>query len=107
MARDNLPPRLRSFAKRVSGLQKGLEVADIDKGVLSFGSMTLIVGGLALAGLLFWGWKTGQALPLWPALLVMGVNVFGAVKLVQETRAKQAARKAAGAQGAQPQRKTP
>ena len=53
-------------------------MADIHKSVLSFGSMSLIVGGLALAGLLFWGWKTGQALPLWPALLVMGVNVFGA-----------------------------
>ena len=80
-------------------------MADIGKGVLSFGSMTLIVGGLALAALLFWGWKTGQALPLWPALLVAAVNVFGALKLVQETRARQAARRAAGAPGAPPERK--
>ena len=80
-------------------------MVDIGKGVLSFGSMTLIVGGLALAALLFWGWKTGQALPLWPALLVAAVNVFGALKLVQETRARQAARRAAGAHGAQPNRK--
>lgn len=70
-------------------------MVDIDKGVLSFGSMTLLVGGLALAGLLFWGWKTGQELPLWPALLVAAVNVFGAVKLVMETRARQEARRAA------------
>ncbi len=70
-------------------------MVDIDKGVLSFGSMTLLVGGLALAGLLFWGWKTGQELPLWPALLVAAVNVFGAIKLVMETRARQAARRAA------------
>ena len=75
-------------------------MVDIKKGVLSFGSMTLIVGGLALVGLLFWGWKTGQELPLWPALLVAAVNVFGAVKLVMETRSRKAARQAAVAAGA-------
>jgi len=83
-------------------------MVDINKGVLSFGSMTLLIGGLALAGLLFWGWKTGQELPLWPALLVAAVNVFGAVKLVMETRAKQALRQAAAAEtaeAAQPHRK--
>jgi hypothetical protein len=36
-------------------------------------------------------------LPLWPALLVAGVNVFGAIKLVQETKAKRAAQEAAAA----------
>ena len=82
-----------------------MAVADIIKGMLSFGSMTLLVGGLALAGLLFWGWTTGQELPLWPALLVAAVNVIGAVKLVLETRAKQAARQAAAAQAAQALRK--
>ena len=79
-------------------------MADINKGVLSFGSMTLLVGALALAGLLFWGWTTGQELPLWPALLVAAVNVFGAFRLVMETRARQAARQAA-AKAAQPDRK--
>ena len=80
---------------------------DLDKGVFSFGSMTLLVGGLALAVLLYWGWKSGQALPLWPALLVAAVNLFGAFKLVQETRAKQAARRAAGASASQPGRSSP
>ena len=75
-------------------------MVDMNKGVLSFGSMTLLVGGLALAGLLFWGWKTGQELPLWPALLVAAVNVFGAFKLVMETRARQAARRASAAEAA-------
>lgn len=75
-------------------------MVDIKKGVLSFGSMTLIVSALALAGLLFWGWKTGQDLPLWPALLVAAVNVFGAVKLVMEMKAKQAALRAAAAAAA-------
>lgn len=57
-------------------------------GIFSFGSMTLAVGGFALFALLAWGWATGQQLPLWPALLVAAVNVVGAVKLLQETRAK-------------------
>ena len=61
------------------------------KGMFSFGSMTLLVGGLALFALLAWGWLSGQSLPLWPALLVAGVNVVGAIKLLQETKAKQAA----------------
>ena len=72
-------------------------MVDINKGALSFGSMTLLVGGLALAGLLFWGWKSGQELPLWPALLVAAVNVVGAVKLVMEAKAKRAAQQAAAA----------
>ena len=84
-------------------LQEVAAVVDINKGMLSFGSMTLLVGGLALAGLLFWGWKTGQELPLWPALLVAAVNVLGALKLVMEARARQAARQAAKAP--QPHRK--
>jgi hypothetical protein len=79
-------------------------VADINRRVLSFGSMTLLVGGLALAGLLLWGWRTGQELPLWPALLVAAVNVFGAFRLVMETRARHAARQAA-AKAAPSQRK--
>ena len=81
-------------------------MADIHKSVLSFGSMTLIVGGLALAGLLFWGWNTGQALPLWPALLVIAVNVFGAVKLVHEIKTRHAAQRAA-AQATQAGRPAP
>ena len=86
--------------------QEAVAVASRIKDVLSFGSMTLVVGGLALAGLLFWGWHTGQELPLWPALLVAAVNGFGAYRLVMETRAKQAARRAAAAaEAAQPRRK--
>jgi len=73
------------------------QVAEKYTGMLSFGSMTLAVGGLALFALLAWGWLSGQQLPLWPALLVAGVNVFGAIKLVQETKAKRAAQEAAAA----------
>lgn len=72
-------------------------MAEDYKGMLSFASMTLAVGGLALFGLLAWGWLSGQELPLWPALLVAGVNVVGAIRLVQETKAKRAAQQAASA----------
>lgn len=61
------------------------------RGIFSFGSMTLLVGGLALFGLLAWGWMTGQPLPLLPALLVAAVNIVGAVRLLQETKVKKAA----------------
>jgi hypothetical protein len=71
------------------------------KGMFSFGSMTLLVGGLALASLLVYGWLSGHELPLWPALLVAAVNVFGAVKLAQETKAKRAAMQAAAAEAAE------
>ncbi|MBM4346111.1 MAG: hypothetical protein FJ100_22285 [Deltaproteobacteria bacterium] len=81
-------------------------MTDNKQGVLSFGSMTLMVGGLALFGLLAWGWVSGQELPLWPALLVAGVNVFGAFRLVQETKAKRAAMEAAAAEAAQKKRKS-
>lgn len=73
---------------------------DTKKGVLSFGSMTLIVGGLALAGLLFWGWYTGQDIPLVPALLVAAVNVYAAIKLVTEAKERQAAGQSAAAAAA-------
>lgn len=82
---------------RPGRLQEAAEVVDIKHGVLSFGSMTLLVGGVALAGLLFWGWKTGQDLPLWPALLVAAVNVLGTYRLIRENLARQAARQAAAA----------
>ncbi len=79
-------------------------MVDMNKGVLSFGSTTLLVGGLALAGLLLWGWHTGQELPLWPALLVVAVNTVGAVRLAIEVRAARAARQAGSRQPAPPRR---
>jgi len=53
-----------------------------DKNYLSFGVMTLIIGGLVLLVLLLYGWQSGQELPLWPALAVVAVNVVAAIRLV-------------------------
>lgn len=55
-------------------------------GFVSFGIMTLLVGGCALAGLLLYGWRTGQELPLWPALAVVGVNVAAALKIAIDAK---------------------
>jgi hypothetical protein len=59
------------------------------KNYLSFGVMTLIVGGLVLLGLLFYGWQSGQELPVWPALAVVAVNVVAAIRLVMVRKAGQ------------------
>ena len=71
----------------------------MNKGFFSFTALSVLVGGLAIIGLLLYGWSTGQTLPLWPALLVVGVNVVLAIKLIREVKAKRANR--AGTPGAQ------
>ncbi|MBK9020690.1 MAG: hypothetical protein IPL72_12055 [Sulfuritalea sp.] len=55
-------------------------------GFISFGAMTLIIGGMALAGLLVYGWITGQELPIGPAIAVALVNIIAAVKLALDSR---------------------
>jgi hypothetical protein len=60
----------------------------VKSGFFSFTSLSQLVGGLALVGLLLYGWTTGQQLPLWPSLLVVGVNVVLAVRLVLEIKAR-------------------
>lgn len=57
-----------------------------ESGFINFGSMTLIVGGLALAGLLVYGWASGQGLPLWPAVLVILVNIVASIKIILDTK---------------------
>ena len=64
------------------------KVVAVKTGVFSFGSLSQLVGALALVGLLLYGWITEQQLPLWPALLVVAVNVALAVKLVLGIKAK-------------------
>lgn len=61
------------------------------RGSINYGVMTMLVAGLALAGLLFYGWQTGQELPVWPALAVILVNIVAAGKLLFDA---QRARKA-------------
>lgn len=55
----------------------------------------ILIGGIALGGLLVYGSVSGQPLPVWPAVLVALVNVAAAVnvfmgvrKVKQQRRAK-------------------
>ena len=59
-------------------------------GFINFGNMTLLVGGLALAGLLFYGLTSGHELPFWPAVAVALVNLVGAGKLIYDRMQKPA-----------------
>ncbi len=60
----------------------------MNKGFFNFTSLSILVGGLAILGLLLYGWTTGQSLPLWPALLVVAVNVVLSVRLILDVKAK-------------------
>lgn len=57
-----------------------------ERGYISFAVMTLLIGGLALAGLLVYGWKSGQELPVWPAIAVALVNVAASIKIVLDVK---------------------
>lgn len=63
-------------------------------GYSSFATLSQLVGALALVGLLLYGWITGQQLPLWPALLVVAVNVVLAIRLVLDIKKRRAAAQA-------------
>lgn len=56
------------------------------RGFISFATMTLLIGGLALIGLLLYGAQSGHELPLWPAIVVILVNVFASYQMVREAR---------------------
>lgn len=60
----------------------------MNKGFFSFTALSVLIGGLAIIGLLLYGWSTGQSLPLWPALLVVAVNVVLTIKLVLDVKAR-------------------
>lgn len=55
-------------------------------GKMSAANLTLVIGGVVLAGLLAYGWSSGEELPLWPALAVVVVNLLAAAKIGMEAR---------------------
>ena len=46
----------------------------------------ILIGGIALGGLLVYGSVSGQPLPVWPAVLVALVNVAAAVNVFMGVR---------------------
>lgn len=73
-------------------------------GYSSFATLSQVVGALALVGLLLFGWITGQQLPLWPALLVVAVNVVLAIRLVLDVMKRRAAAQAQATKASPPAR---
>jgi len=76
----------------------------VKTGYSSFATLSQVVGALALVGLLLFGWITGQQLPLWPALLVVAVNVVLAIRLVLGVMKRRAAAQAQATKAAPPAR---
>ena len=55
-------------------------------GFINGGVITLLIGGLAIGGLLLYGLLSGQELPVWPAVLVGLVNLVAAVKVILDVK---------------------
>lgn len=55
-------------------------------GFINGGTMTILVGGLVLGVLLVHSLKSGQAMPLWPAVVVCLVNLIAAVKIILDVK---------------------
>ncbi|MDD2809669.1 hypothetical protein [Rhodoferax sp.] len=51
------------------------------RGAIRGDGITLLVAGVALGGLLVYSATSGYALPFWPAMAVIGVNLFAAGRL--------------------------
>jgi hypothetical protein len=51
------------------------------RGAISGDSIALLIGGLALGGLLVYSAVSGYELPFWPAMAVIGVNLVAAGRL--------------------------
>jgi hypothetical protein len=63
-------------------------------GFINGGVITLLIGGLAIGGLLLYGSVTGQELPVWPAVLVGVVNLVAAVKVILDVKKSKQQREA-------------
>lgn len=77
-----------------------MEEMDLNRkqdGFIGGSGVALLIGGLALGGLLVYGALSGYELPLWPAIAVALVNLVAAAKIIMDTRkARQRQNPAAG-----------
>lgn len=52
------------------------------RGAIDGNGMALLIGGVALGGLLVYSAVSGYELPMWPALAVIAVNLVAAGRMV-------------------------
>lgn len=55
-------------------------------GFINGGILAILIGGLAIGGLLMYGMLTGQPLPVWPAIVVGVVNLLAAGKVFMDIK---------------------
>lgn len=55
-------------------------------GFINGSIIAMLIGGLALGGLLLYGSLSGQELPIWPAIAVGVVNLVAAGKVLLDVR---------------------
>lgn len=58
------------------------------RGFLNGGMLVILVSGVLIGVLFIHSYATGQELPLWPAVAVICVNLFGVWKIIGEVRAR-------------------
>jgi Na+/proline symporter len=56
------------------------------RGAISGSILTMLISGLVIIGLLAYGAVSGHELPLWPAIVVVLVNVVAAGKVFLDAR---------------------
>lgn len=56
------------------------------RGFINGGILAILIGGLAVGGLLMYGMFTGQPLPVWPAIVVGVVNLLAAGKVFMDIK---------------------
>ena len=54
----------------------------LQRGALNGGVIAMLIGALALAGLLIYSASSGHELPFWPAMAVIAVNLVAAGRLL-------------------------
>ncbi|MFA7291557.1 MAG: hypothetical protein WC023_04825 [Rhodocyclaceae bacterium] len=55
-------------------------------GFINASTLTLLVAGAALFGLLIYGAQSGYELPVWPAVAVILVNLIAAGKIILDIK---------------------
>lgn len=60
----------------------------VQRGFLNGGMLVILISGVLIGALFIHSYATGQELPLWPAVAVICVNLFGVWKIVGEVRAR-------------------
>lgn len=60
----------------------------LQRGAFDPGMAIILISGLILGGLFVHSYATGEELPIWPAIAVICVNLFGVWRTLKEVQAR-------------------